>query len=174
MYDKFQGFTKKLKLWERKCDEGDVSCFPVLDAHLASTDVARGPVVKLVQAHLSKLSTDFSEYFQDIEAKSERLDWVRNPFFVSESSNNLPARLQEHLMELSFDQGLKMAYAEKTLTEFWCGVEKEYAELGKHALIELLPFGSICMCEVTFSALTHIKTKQRGSHVGTSSKMAAH
>uniref|UniRef100_A0A668AN63 DUF4371 domain-containing protein n=1 Tax=Myripristis murdjan TaxID=586833 RepID=A0A668AN63_9TELE len=136
MYDKVKGFTKKLKLWERK-------------------------LVKLVQAHLSKLCTDFSQYFQDIEEKSERLDWVRNPFSVSESSNNLPARLQEHLMDLSSDRGLKMAYAEKTLTEFWCDVEKEYPELGKHALIELLPFGFTYMCEVTFSALTHIKTKQR-------------
>ena len=54
-YDKVRGFTQKLKLWERKCDEVDVSCFPLLDAHLASTDVTRGPVVKLEQAHLSKL-----------------------------------------------------------------------------------------------------------------------
>ncbi|KAF3855244.1 hypothetical protein F7725_023299 [Dissostichus mawsoni] len=60
----------------------DVSCFPLLNAHLATTAVARGPVVKLVQAHLSKLCTDFSHYFQDIENKSERLDWVRNPFIV--------------------------------------------------------------------------------------------
>uniref|UniRef100_A0A3B4ZU95 DUF4371 domain-containing protein n=1 Tax=Stegastes partitus TaxID=144197 RepID=A0A3B4ZU95_9TELE len=128
-------------------DKGDVSCFPLLDSHLATTDVARGPVVKLVQARLSKLCTDFN------------LDWVRNPFIVSASCNNLPARLQEHLMDLSRDQGLKMT--EKTLTEFWCDVEKEYPELGTHALIELLPFGSTSMCEVTFSALTHIKTKQR-------------
>ena len=50
--------------------------------------------------------------------------------------------------------------AEKTLAEFWCDVEKEYPEQGKHGLIELLPFGSTYMCEVTFSALTHIKTMQ--------------
>ena len=161
MYDRVQGFTKKLKLWERKCDEGDVRCFPLLEAHLATTDVARAPVVKLVQANLSKLCTDFNHYFPDIEEKSERLDWVRDPFIVSESSNHLPARLQEQLMDLSSDRGLKIAYPHKTLTEFWCDVEKEYPELGKHALIELLPFGSTYMCEVTFSALTHIKTKQR-------------
>lgn len=128
MYDKVKGFIKTLKLWEAKCDEEDVSCFPLLSAHLATTDVARGPVVKLVQAHLSKLSTDFSLYLQDIEEKSQRLDWVRNPFIVSESSNNLPARLQEYLMDLSSDSGPKMAYAQKTLTEFWCEVEREYPE----------------------------------------------
>ena len=132
MYDKVKGFTKKLKLWEKKCDQGDVSCFPLHDAHLATTDVARGPVI-----NLSKPCADFSQYFTDIEEKSERLDWVRNPFIVSESSYNFPARLQEHLMCLWSDSGLKMA-----MTEFWCDVEKEYPELGKHALIELLPFGS--------------------------------
>lgn len=31
--DKVKGFTKKIDLWEMKCGEGDVSCFP-LDAHL--------------------------------------------------------------------------------------------------------------------------------------------
>ncbi|MED6262160.1 hypothetical protein ATANTOWER_015466 [Ataeniobius toweri] len=105
MYDKVKGFNKKLKLWERKCDEGDVSSFPLLDAHVATTDAARGPVVKLVQAHLCNLCTDFSQYFQDIEEKPERLDWVRNPFIVSESSNNLYVRLQEHLMDSSSDRG---------------------------------------------------------------------
>ena len=63
-------------------------------------------------------------------------------------------------MDLSFDRGLKMAHAEKSLTKFWCDVEKKYPELGKRALNELLPFGSTYMCEVTFSAVTHIKTKQ--------------
>ncbi|KAM4598750.1 protein FAM200A-like [Polymixia lowei] len=161
MYDKVNGFIKKVNLWERKCKDGDVSFFPLLDAHLATTDVDRGPVMKMVKVHLSKLNTDFNQYFQDIEATSAKLDWVRNPFSVSESSSSLPARLQENLMDLSSDRGLKMAHAEKTLTEFWCDVEKEYPELGKHGLTELLPFGSTYMCEVTFSALTHIKTKQR-------------
>ena len=114
-----------------------------------------------MRTHLSKLKTDFNQYFHDIEEKSEQLDWVRNPFRGTESSSSLPARLQENLVDLSFDRGQKMAHAEKSLTEFWCQVEKEYPELGKYALNELLPFGSTYMCEVTFSALTHIKTKQR-------------
>ena len=37
----------------------------------------------------------------------------------------------------------------------------EYPELAKEALYQLQPFGSTYLCEVTFSALTHIKTKQR-------------
>uniref|UniRef100_A0A3Q2NMT3 Uncharacterized protein n=1 Tax=Fundulus heteroclitus TaxID=8078 RepID=A0A3Q2NMT3_FUNHE len=89
---KIKVFTKKSNLWDRKSDEGDVSCSLLLDARLTTADVSRGPVVRLVQAHLSSLSTDSSQYFQDIE-ESERLDWVRDPFIVSESSNSLLARL---------------------------------------------------------------------------------
>ena len=59
-----------------------------------------------------------------------------------------------------------MAHAEKS-------VEREYHELGKCALNELLPFGSTYMCEVTFSALTHIKTKQRNRLNVESSLVAA-
>lgn len=36
-------------------------------------------------------------------------------------------------MDSSFDRGLKMAHA-----EFWCDAKKEYPELGKRALNELL------------------------------------
>ncbi|XP_060758376.1 zinc finger BED domain-containing protein 5-like [Neoarius graeffei] len=161
MYEKVERFTKKLNLWQRKCEEGDVSHFPLLHAHLATTDVTRASVVKLVEEHLSKLNSDFNQYFQDIDKKSESLDWVRDQFTATESSNKLPARLQEQLLDVSSDRGLKVAHREKTLTEFWCNMEKEYPELGKHALIELLPFGSTYMCEVTFSALTHIKTNKR-------------
>ncbi|KAL2103117.1 hypothetical protein ACEWY4_002285 [Coilia grayii] len=135
--------------------------FPLLHAHLLTSAAIRAPVIKLVEEHLSKLNTDFNQYFQHIDKKSESLDWVRDPFTTTESSNKLPARLQEQLWDVSSDRGLKVAHREKTLTEFWCDVEREYPELGKHALVELLPFGSTYMCEVTFSALTHIKTNKR-------------
>ncbi|CAL8376841.1 unnamed protein product [Boreogadus saida] len=77
-----------------------------------------------MRTHRSKLKTDFNQYFHDIEEKSEQLDWVRNPFRGTESSSSLPARLQENLVDLSFDRVQKMAHAEKSLTEFWCEVEK--------------------------------------------------
>lgn len=89
MYDKVNGFIKKVKLLERKCEDGDVSGFPLLNAHLATTDVDRSPVVKMVKAHLSKLDTDFSQTFRDIEAKSQQLDWARNPFSMNKSSSSL-------------------------------------------------------------------------------------
>ncbi|TKS68835.1 SCAN domain-containing protein 3 [Collichthys lucidus] len=129
MYEKVEGFTKKLNMWQKKCEEGDVIHFPLLHAHLVSSAVTRAPAIKLVEEHLSKLSTDFNQYFQDIDKKSESLDWVRGPYTTTKSSNKLPARLQEQLLDVSSDRSLRVAHKEKTLTEFWCGVEKEYPEL---------------------------------------------
>lgn len=76
-------------------------------------------------------------------------------------TQTVPVTLQERLVDLSSDRGLKIMFSETSLTQFWCNVEKEYPDVGKHALNDLLPFGSTYLCEVTFSAMAHIKTKQR-------------
>ena len=98
------GFIHKVTLWEKKCDNRDVSCFPLVVTHLATTDAEKNPLVKIMRTHLSKLKTDLNQYFHDIEEKSEQPDWVRNPFRGTESSSSLPARLQENLVDLSFDR----------------------------------------------------------------------
>ncbi|CAK6976891.1 zinc finger BED domain-containing protein 5-like, partial [Scomber scombrus] len=67
MCDEVNGFIKRVKLWERRCEDGAVSCFLLLDAHLTTTDVDRSLVVKMVDA-------DFNQYFHDIEAKSENIE----------------------------------------------------------------------------------------------------
>lgn len=148
MYDKIKEFTKKFKLWERKCNEGDVSYFPIFDAHLAITDVVRGPVVRLVQAHLSNLYTDFSQYFKDIEERSERLDWMRDPIIISESSNNLPIRLQENQMDLFSDRVLKIRFSETNWYSF-----------GVMCTVWASAFW-FYMYEVNLSALTHIPSSK--------------
>lgn len=161
MYDKVCGFMKKIKLWESKCEDGDTSCFQQLNSYLSAGDVDRAPIVQLVSTHLSRLNSEFNHYFPDIESKSAKLDWVRNPFMTESTDNNIPTRLQENLLDVSSDRGLKMRYSETNLSQFWCDVEKEYPDLGKHALNELLPFGSTYLCEVTFSSMAVIKSKHR-------------
>jgi len=152
MYDKVCAFMKKIKLWESKCEDGDTSCFQQLNSYLSEGDVDRASIVQLGSTHLS------NSYFPDIESKSAKLDWVRNPFMTESTENNIPTRLQENLLDVSSDRGLKMGYTETSLTQFWCDVENEYPDLGKHALNELLPFGSTYLCEVTFLSMAVIKS----------------
>uniref|UniRef100_A0A8C1XSL1 Uncharacterized protein n=1 Tax=Cyprinus carpio TaxID=7962 RepID=A0A8C1XSL1_CYPCA len=131
-------------------------------AYLAEFFLAADTVSTLqtVQTHMSKLSSEFKSYFPNIEVQNSELHWIRNPF-VATSIETAPVSLQERLIDLSSDTGLKIMFSETPLTKFWCSVEKEYPDVGKCALYELLPFGSTYLSEVTFSAMANIKTKQR-------------
>lgn len=48
-------------------------------------------------------------YFPDVEEKSAQLDWVRNPFLLSEANRRkLPVSHQEQLLDVSSDCGLQI------------------------------------------------------------------
>ncbi|KAM9826430.1 uncharacterized protein ACBT44_006669 [Syngnathus typhle] len=66
-----------------------------------------------------------------MEEKSAQLDWVRNPFLLSEAKRSmLPVTHQEKLMEVASDRGLQMKFGASTLTQFWVCVRQEHPELG--------------------------------------------
>uniref|UniRef100_A0A672LZ59 C2H2-type domain-containing protein n=1 Tax=Sinocyclocheilus grahami TaxID=75366 RepID=A0A672LZ59_SINGR len=140
MYDRVSGFMKKIDLWRRKCQDGDLSSFPQLNRCILNGGADKVSTLQTVQTHMSKLSSEFKSYFPNTEVQNSELDWIRNPFVAT---------------------SIETGFEETPLTKFWCSVEKEYPDVGKWALYELLPFGSTYLCEVTFSAMANIKTKQR-------------
>lgn len=162
LYDRVNGFLKKAALWKRYCAQGDFSCFPQFDAFMSSEQTQRATIKTTVVGHLVNLIANFKTYFPGLKEKSEQLDWVRNPFTVSETNcDSLPVHLREELVDVTSDRGLQNKFETNTLTEFWVIVSREHPELGKQALGYLLQFGSTYLCESTFSAMTLIKTKQR-------------
>ncbi|KAF3859947.1 hypothetical protein F7725_000202 [Dissostichus mawsoni] len=67
--------------------------------------------------HLANLIVSFKSYFPDMEEKPAQLDWVRNPFLLSEANREkLPLCHQEKLLDVSSDRGLKMTFENSTLT----------------------------------------------------------
>ena len=91
----------------------------------------------------------------------KQLDWVRDPFSVPEKNlAALPINLQEIILKVSY-RGLQLKHTAVSLIEFWTFVKQEHPDLGDEALEHLLPFACIYLCEVTFSAMATIKTKQR-------------
>ena len=73
----------------------------------------------------------------------------------------MPVNLQKILLVVSTDRGLQLKLSAVSLTKFWTFVKQEHPDLGDEALEHLLPFASTYLCEVTFSAMGTIKTKQR-------------
>ncbi|KAI7790040.1 putative zinc finger BED domain-containing protein 5-like [Triplophysa rosa] len=162
LYDRVGGFLKKAELWKRLCAEGDISCFPQFDSFVVSENIERDTVKTFLDGHLANVISSFKSYFTDVREKSEQLDWVRNPFTLSQSNRvTLPVHLREELLDLSTDRGLQTTFENCSLTEFWVCVRREHPELGKSGVPKLLPFGSTYLCENSFSAMTQIKTKQR-------------
>ena len=87
---------------------------------------------------------------------------MRDPFSVSEENlAALSVNSQEILLEISTDRGLQLKLIGVSSTEFWTFVKQEHPDLVDEALEHLLPFASTYLCEVTFSAMATIKTKQR-------------
>ncbi|XP_037124359.1 SCAN domain-containing protein 3-like isoform X2 [Syngnathus acus] len=101
-------------------DTSILNLYDKVDAFLSNEDVETAPVKLVIVGHLANLIKGFHCYFADMGEKSAQLDWVRNPFLLSEAKRSkLPATHQEKLMEVASDRGLQMKFGASTLTQFW-------------------------------------------------------
>jgi hypothetical protein len=96
------------------------------------------------------------KYFPELAVD---LEWLRNPF--GDQSHKLSARKVDSLVDIASDETLRMAFREKCLTDFWVLIQPEHPELAESALQVLMPFSTTYNCEVGFSTLVGLKTKQR-------------
>ncbi|XP_067231521.1 zinc finger BED domain-containing protein 5-like [Chanodichthys erythropterus] len=145
LYDRVSSFMKKIDLWGRKCQDGDVSSFPQLNMYILNGGADKVGILQTVQTHVNKLSSEFKPYFPDIEVQNPELDWIWNPFAPT-SIQTAPASLQERLIDLSSDRGLRLMFSETSLTQFWCNAEKEYPILENVLCMNCYPLGQpICV-----------------------------
>nr|XP_049589459.1 protein FAM200A-like isoform X2 [Syngnathus scovelli] len=88
-------------------DTSILNLYDKVDASLSNEDVETAPVKLFIVGHLANLIKGFHCYFADMEEKSAQLDWVTNPFLLSEAKRSkLPVTHQEKLMEVASDRGL--------------------------------------------------------------------
>ena len=143
MADKIEGHKRKLEAWKSRVS-GD--CFDMFH-NLAATIIDAGEVLdvsslrKVITEHLTNLIDRFEFYFPREDDPRIGTGWIRNPFIASTA--DLSVTLQDKLLDLSADEGLKIVFQTMTsLASFWINVKAEYPELAEIALKVLLPFPS--------------------------------
>lgn len=163
MADKIDGHKRKyLEAWKSRVSR---DCYDMFH-NLAATIIEAGEMLdvsslrKVITEHLTNLIDRFEVYFPREEDPRIGTGWIRNPFIASTADLNVI--LQDKLLDLSADEGLKMSFQTMTsLASFWIYVKPEYPELAEIALKVLLPFPSTYLCETGFSAMSITKTKYR-------------
>jgi len=154
--DKVNGFRLKVLLWKH-LQRAKLEMFPL-------TEKRESPTAALCEVNICEYSKRLEEklsfYFSS--ASTECFDWVRDPY-SSASVVRKDTTLQEReLTELKQDRGLKQRSAGLPLDSFWFAAPKEFPIPANKAVLTLLPFSTTYLCELSFSSLTSIKTKNRG------------
>nr|XP_005998765.1 PREDICTED: protein FAM200B-like [Latimeria chalumnae] len=102
-----------------------------------------------------------AEWFENLKEKR----WVKDPFAFENPESimklNLMPEQENELLQLACDSTLKTCHKSLGLSLFWISVFKEYPLLSKISVLLLLPFTTTYMCELGFSTLTRLKTRQR-------------
>ena len=155
--DKISAFTRKLEMWGRRLDQGNIDFFENLSEFAETSDSCATTVIPCLQEHISSLRGFFQKYFPD---NSAQYDWLRNPFNAAVPADFSSAE-EDQFIEMTSDSTLRMRFTAQTLTEFWLGVEREHPLIGQRAVGVLLPFATSYLCEIGFSAVASLKTKYR-------------
>jgi hypothetical protein len=94
------------------------------------------------------------------EINCQQKNWIANPF-QGEMATGISTKADEEFIDLSEDTSLKLNFNRSKLTQFWLPVQQTCPTPSTEALKALLPFSSLYICEVRFSAMVGMKTKFR-------------
>lgn len=159
MSEKVTAFRKKIVMWRENFEKGCLEMFPSLCDFVSENDVNVEQTKSLISTHLKNLEIEFCNLFTDLP--SEQFQWMLNPFAENVKMDHLPIISQEQLIDIRENTTLQYEFQQKSLHNWWMGLKTEYPNLVSTATDALLPFGSTYLCEVSFSAMTGIKSKYR-------------
>uniref|UniRef100_A0A671XCY3 DUF4371 domain-containing protein n=1 Tax=Sparus aurata TaxID=8175 RepID=A0A671XCY3_SPAAU len=157
LYDRMEGFVKKVRQWKERVGERIFSMFPSVD-ELGDSAVLSPSVTHAILAHLEALHGQFRNYFSEADSWRRDKTWIQFPFRDNAADGaRLTVTEEDQLIELSTDSKFRNIYETKLLTQFWISCQKDFPQLAAKAMMSLLPFATTYLCESGFSSLTYLK-----------------
>ena len=158
LYRIVNGFRRKLVLFESQLEVKNLSHFPCLKQFCAAS--ARKVNLEFSKKIISDLKQNFSERFSDLDKIEDDVLLFQNPFSCNPS--DMPSQLQLELIDLQANGLLKEKHRKGKLLEFYrCLPNDEFLKLRKFASGMASMFGTIYVCEQTFSKPKNVKSKNR-------------
>lgn len=160
--DKVSAFCRKLELWSRNVKQKNLEMFANVNESV-KTYKEEEQYVKVVfltiESHLAMLAQNFKKYFLADDKLVASYEWVRDPFRTT--PEGLSTVEEEIFIDFTASGEIKREFSNKSLFEFWAGVDDAFSPLKTRAFRILLPFSTSYLCEAGFSAVAALKTKYR-------------
>ncbi|KAI4811017.1 hypothetical protein KUCAC02_013944 [Chaenocephalus aceratus] len=118
---KIQSFTRKLDMWGRRLERGDIDSFENLKAFIETNEL-QNTAFPCMRDHISALKVSFQKYFSVDD--SAKYDWIRDPFVATPPTTFSTAE-EEQYIEMTSDSTMRLLFKSKTTAGFWVGVEKD-------------------------------------------------
>lgn len=161
LYDKIHAFIKKINLLKSSVKNDIFVMFSSTYDFITENNLDNILIKKSIIDHLSSMEEQFKKYFLS-DLNTEQFIWIQQPFLVEMAQvKHLTLSAQEEFAEFSCDTNLKIEFSKQTLNCFWLRLKTKYPILAELAMDILLPFATTYLCEMAFSVMTNIKTKQR-------------
>uniref|UniRef100_A0A3P9KD40 SPIN-DOC-like zinc-finger domain-containing protein n=1 Tax=Oryzias latipes TaxID=8090 RepID=A0A3P9KD40_ORYLA len=147
LFDQIKAFKKKLQL---------------LCRHLSAGNLAHFPSLREVNVEGNRLP-EYGELLSNLKKEFELKQGMTWSFFLSPfivSPDLVPEHLQMELIEFQCDKELRRKFVSLPLRDFYPHVSvQRYPQMRKNAQVMLSQFGSIYICEQTFSLMNLNKIK---------------
>lgn len=160
--DKVNAFCRKLELWSRNLKQKNLTMFANVNdcTKIYKAEEEHVKVVFVtIENHLAMLAKNFKKYFLADDKLIASYEWVRDPFH--KTPEGLSIDEEEKFIDFTTSGETKRQFSNKSLFEFWSGVEDYFSALKTRAFRILLPFSTSYLCETGFSAVASLKTKYR-------------
>lgn len=103
LYDRMEGFLRKIRRWRERVREGIFSIFPSMD-ELGDSAVLSPHITRAIVVHLEALKGQFGKYFSEADSWRREKTWIQFPFKDNVPDGaSLTVTEEDQLIKLSTD-----------------------------------------------------------------------